>query len=102
MEIIDKFKENGLNAGRMMSYSKSKYKEENPNSICCFNANVLTLNNGKVWWGDLDITKDGDKLQKISEEIGEVLYVLREMDYRFENENDNVDKAISKAIFKTK
>lgn len=86
MEVKHVFRDNGMVMGRMISYSKSEYREKNPHSVCYFNANIFTLQEGKIWYGDLDLTKDGESLKRIAEEKGQTLFVLKEMDGRFENE----------------
>jgi hypothetical protein len=51
----------------------------------------------KVWHGDLDLTLDYDKLLKASEKLGTALYVLYEMDGRFENDEKPImDRYIAK------
>ncbi len=71
--------------GRMISGSKSGYCQRNPDNLVVFNANVCT-DTGKVWFGDLDITKDADKLKEAAEAMNCRLYVLYEGDARFNNE----------------
>lgn len=71
--------------GRMISGSKSGYRMRFPDNRPVFNANVC-VESGKIWYGDLDLTLDGDKLQGLANELGERVYVLYEMDARFENE----------------
>lgn len=76
--------------GRMISGSKSYYRNNFPWNKVCFNANIF-VNNGnqfeKIWYGDLDITKDGNLLKEIAFNNNVILYVLSEMDGRFGNEN---------------
>lgn len=72
--------------GKMISGSKSGYGKQFPNNLAVFNANVCTRKNGKIWYGDLDITKDEGKLKKLADELHCDVYVLYEMDARFENE----------------
>lgn len=72
-----------------------------PGEVCIFNANVIIKSEGKVWFGDLNLTRDGNALKAIAAEINEPLYVLREMDCRFETANDPVDVLISKAKWST-
>jgi len=67
-------------AGKMISASKKNY-----NGKCVFNANLCTKST-KLWFGDIDLEKDTVKLQKIADELKENIYVLKEMDGRFENE----------------
>ena len=86
-QIDNLFTEYNLVSGRIISYSKSTYRNKYPNSLVVFNANIFTESLGKIWHGDLDVTKDEKKLQIICNNIGEVLYILSEMDGRFEHED---------------
>lgn len=72
--------------GRMVGGSKSIYRYDNPTNIVVFNANLFTSNGTKIWYGDLDLTLDSDKLKQLSSTIKEDIYVLYETDGRFENE----------------
>ena len=71
--------------GRMIGSSKSIYRYDNPDHLVVFNANLCTGKN-KIWHGDLDLTLDYNKIQKLSNILKTKLYVLYEMDARFENE----------------
>lgn len=76
--------------GKMISGSKSGYRSLFPDNLVVFNSNVIVVTNdsvSKVWYGDIDITVDRDKLKKMATDLGVVIYVLYEMDGRFENEN---------------
>jgi hypothetical protein len=101
MNINEILKANGFIMGRMISFSKSDYRDKNPNSVCYFNANIVTAKEGKVWYGDLDLTKDGESIKAVAEATGEIIYVLREMDGRFEHEDEDGTKLIKKAIWDT-
>lgn len=80
-------------AGRMISGSKSGYRITHPDNFAMFNSNICTKS-GKIWWGDIDLTKSKQDLLDIAEATGEELYVLFEMDGRFENEdNPKLDRA---------
>ena len=81
--------------GRLLDWSKSDYLHEHPDNVVVFNANIIT-SHGKMWYGDIDVTKDEAKLKEYAEAIGEKIYVLREMDARFENENKPL---LEKAVF---
>jgi hypothetical protein len=94
------FKKNDLITGRMLSFSKSAYREKYPENEVYFNANIFVLGEGKVWFGDIDVTKDMDVLKAISSESGKDLFILREMDGRFENEILKDSEIISKAVCK--
>jgi hypothetical protein len=71
---------------RMISYSKSGYHERNPDHVALFNANVC-LDTGKIWWGDLDLTRDEPKLVELARRLGKTVYVLAEPHGRFEHED---------------
>jgi hypothetical protein len=81
--------------GRMISWSKSGYRERHLDHVAIFNANV-SLEQGKIWHGDVDLTLDEQKLHAFSERIGETVFLLYEMDGRFENEGQPL---LERAIF---
>lgn len=72
--------------GKMISGSKSGYGKRFPNNFAIFNANICTRKDGKIWFGDIDITKDEGKLKKLADELHCDVYILYEMDARFNNE----------------
>lgn len=88
------FEERGFRAGRLLCYSKSIYRKTYPDNEVYFNANVYS-DEGKVWYGDLDLTLDGPVLEKIAKKAKCKLYVLPEM-YRF------VDKTVEEIIKEAK
>lgn len=96
-DIINLFAKNGFVLGRMISASKSRYRDIFPNNNAIFNANIVIKSRGKIWYGDLDLTLESERLQKIATELGEPLYVLREMDARFENEDRPFEFYLMKA-----
>jgi hypothetical protein len=75
----------GMN-GRMISGSKSGYSKHYPKNLAVFNANVCTKNEGKIWYGDIDLTLDHEQLSELAKSLENDVYVLYEMDARFENE----------------
>lgn len=77
--------------GAMISGSKSGYMGSKPKNLPVFNSNIVAIVDEKplkIWHGDIDITLSIEKLKKLSNSLGLVIYVLREMDARFGNEND--------------
>lgn len=90
--------ESGFRLGRQLSAHKTAPE----GCVCVWNANILTESEGKVWFGDLNITRDGDRLRSIALQIGEPLYILREMDSRFGTEDLPIEFLISKAVWSTK
>jgi len=91
------FSTNGLEMGRMIGASKSTYCQEHQGDLIIFNANVLTKEDGKIWYGDLNVTHDFDNLKNIADQIGKDLYILMEGDARFGYENDPIEKLMAKA-----
>lgn len=96
-KVYNTLNEQGIRVGRIITSSKSWYLTRFPNNLVVFNGNIIT-DDGKTWWGDLDLTLEGDKLQNVANITKQTLYVLREMDCRFENENLPVKKLKEKAI----
>lgn len=72
--------------GVMLSMSKSNYRNSHPNNLVVFNGNVC-VNDKKVWFGDIDITISKNILLELSKELNQSLYILSEMDGRFDNED---------------
>jgi hypothetical protein len=94
------FNEKGFINGRMISGSKSFYREKNPNNEVYFNANIFVLGEGKIWYGDIDVTLDRDHLEEIAREIGKDLFILMESDGRFGNESLEDSEIIRRSICK--
>ena len=83
--------------GRMVSGSKSLYHDYYPNHIVTFNCNLCTEDFGKVWYGDIDISSDLNELKAITKLLNRSIYILYEMDGRFENEdNPKLEKFVAK------
>jgi hypothetical protein len=79
--------------GAMISGSKSGYCNNNPDNLPVFNSNVIAILDGmpqKIWFGDVDVTKSITKLEELAKYLETDIYVLREMDARFENEDKPV------------
>jgi hypothetical protein len=72
--------------GRMISGSKSVYCFQYPTHEVYFNANII-VNGKKEWHGDIDLTIDRPILEEIATDLQQSLFILSEMDARFENEN---------------
>jgi hypothetical protein len=97
-DIYKLFADNNLRIGRMISGSKSSYREKYPDHVVVFNANIITESRNKIFYGDLDLNLDIDNLTNVAKSLGEPLYVLREMDGRFENENKDFEFYKSRAV----
>ena len=80
--------------GRMISASKCDYSRTYPEHVVVFNSNICT-ESGKIWYGDIDVTLDEDKLKLLADELDEKIYVIYEMDGRFDNEGSpKLDNAV--------
>jgi hypothetical protein len=97
-EYVALFNYNNLPMGRLLGFSKSAYRDSHPDDVIIFNANILTKSNGKVWYGDINVTHDFDNLKNVADTLGEDLYILYESDCRFENENKTIEELLSKAV----
>jgi hypothetical protein len=93
-QVFEKYR---LYCGRMVSGSKITPKGQ----FCVWNANVLSPTKGKIWFGDLNITQDGDRLKEVAKELGETLYVLREHDCRFGTEDEPLTEQLKKSVWDT-
>ena len=98
MESI--FENEKLLSGRIISFSKSGYREEFPDNEVYFNSNIFVLGEGKIWYGDIDVTKEKEQLENVARGIGKDLYILREMDGRFGNEELKDSEIITRAMCK--
>lgn len=83
MESEKFFRERGLNHGRLIGFSKSSYRENNKGNDVLFNCNIFTSEDGKIWWGDLNITQDANKLQEITNILNKEMVIVPEMMGRF-------------------
>jgi len=91
------FSTNGLIMGRIIAESKGEYCKEHQGELIIFNANIIIKKQGKIWYGDININLDFDKLKNIADKLKEDLYILLEGDARFGYENQSIDILISKA-----
>jgi hypothetical protein len=98
MESI--FESEKLFPGRLISASKSRYRDQYPDNDVYFNANIFVLGEGKIWYGDIDITLEKEQLENVAREIGKDLFILREMDGRFGSEELSDSEIITKAVYK--
>ena len=95
------FESHSLYVARMIGGSKTGYCTEYPDDLIIYNANVLMKDMGKVWYGDLNLTKDYIILKSIADSLDTTLYVLWESDGRFGEENKPIDELIEKSVWNT-
>jgi hypothetical protein len=81
--------------GKMVGGSKSIYRYDNPSNLVVFNANVFTKEHGKIWYGDLDVTKEIQSIKDLAKDLGTSVFVLYESEGRFGAEDSpNLSKAV--------
>jgi|ERR1044071_5158026 hypothetical protein len=73
----------GLPTGRLISWSKSGYRELHPHSFVLFNASIVDDAGALLWWGDIDLTYDEAKLSDLARALDQRLHLLLEADGRF-------------------
>jgi hypothetical protein len=89
--------------GKLLSYSKSRYRKDNPKDIILFNSNIFIEIDSiprKVWFGDLNVTKQKEQLQELSKKLNTKLYCLYEYDGRWLSE-EKTDLARAVVVFNT-
>lgn len=60
-----------------------------------WNANVCTKEHGKIWFGDFNLTQNATKLVELANKLNTRVYILRERDARFKNEDNPLfDEAV--------
>jgi len=72
--------------GVMLSGSKDAPKSKFGTHFVVWNSNIVVEGYGKVWYGDFNITRSEGVLIALARDLGRKVYVLREMDGRFDNE----------------
>ena len=90
-----------MHCGRMVGGSKSLYHRFHPLNLVIFNANMVTLEEGKVWHGDLDLSLEGAKLKRVAKRAGCVLFILYESDGRWGNDNSSPEELAMKSRWDT-
>lgn len=70
--------------GRLLSWSKSAYRNEHPEDEVLFNACVFSEDGLLIWFGDLNLTLEADRLQRLADRLGRAIYVTPELPYRFQ------------------
>lgn len=99
MKKIDRtFSKHGFGFARMIGGSKTLYRDAHPGDDILFNANIFSdKEKKKVWYGDLNITKDAEALQAVADELEDRLYIVPEMYGRFGAEERDFEKITNDA-----
>lgn len=74
----DNFENEGLFEGKIVTGNIDKYMKRNPDSVVIKNANVFIDMGGKIWWGDLDLTRDAKRIQRACNRIGMEILITEE------------------------
>lgn len=80
-KYLDIFNKYRIYNARMISYSKTRYLENNRFNLVIFNSKICIKNNNSyevVLYGDVDISLEGDIFKQISNELNLVLYFFNE------------------------
>ena len=73
----------GFIEGRLITFSKSLYREAYPKHIVLFNACLFNTKGEEVWWGDVDLTRDWKVFYETARALNETLILTPETPYRF-------------------
>ena len=71
--------------GKILTWSKRVYRKQHPDDVIVFNSNIF-IEGVKMWFGDLNVTKSREVLSNFAKEYGTKMYILYELDGRFECE----------------
>ena len=80
-------------AGRLISQSKSGYRNNHQDHLVYFNACVFLEDGTEVWFGDLDLTLDTEKLHTLANKLGETLAVTPEHPFRYDGLKETCKKS---------
>ncbi|HWH24329.1 MAG TPA: hypothetical protein VNW68_05480 [Candidatus Limnocylindria bacterium] len=72
----------GLPNGRLISWSKSWYRELFPDHLVLSNASITDASGRRLWWGDLDASVDEEKLVALARALERRLFVFYEAHFR--------------------
>lgn len=73
--------------GKLISWSKSGYRNNNPKNLVIFNAVLKDKDNKEIWSGDMDVTLEEEKLMELAKLLGEKIYVYPESSRFNKNES---------------
>lgn len=96
MDIYDALAEQGLYGGRMLSGSKSGYRDRFPGHTVYFNACIFDSDGIQVWHGDLDLDADHEALNEAATVAG-VFAVTPETPFRWNGLDGKQDRGFGKA-----
>ncbi len=71
-------------AGKLLSGSKSMYRDIYPDNKVYFNACLFNNNFKQIWFGDIDFEFDTKILQQLANDLKETIYATPEQPYRWD------------------
>ena len=92
--IFKQFVAKDLYRGRKLTLpgKESEYSKKFPTHKPVFDVAVCNLAGDVLWWGDLELQTDADKIQSISEQLGMYLFVIPQRFIRYEKFNKDMAK----------
>ena len=79
---INVFAKFGLHCNRVISWSKSGYRKARPKNEVIFNSMAYTPRGRLVWYGDIDLTLEHQKVVKSMKKLN-----IKELHFQFENDS---------------
>jgi hypothetical protein len=70
----------GLPNSRLISWSKSGYHRAHPGNFVLFNCSIADDAGKRLWWGDLDLTREEEMLIELARALDRRLHILFESD----------------------
>lgn len=71
-------------SGRMLSASKSMYRDKFPDHKIYFNACLFDKDLKQIWYGDIDLDIDKESLQMLANYLKEPIYLTIEQPFRWD------------------
>jgi hypothetical protein len=102
IRILPTFEKNGFPVRRVLSPCSEDYCEQFPDHFVVPKANIILPPLGKVWQGDLDLTRDGAALTEMAWEFRTNLWILHEDRARFGNEKRSMKALLADAVWWTR
>lgn len=89
--------------GKMLSASKTDYSKKHSKSTVFFNGNVYDSDGQKIWYGDIDLTRENKKIERLAKVLGESIYVTAEQPFRWSAQTrETLEEAITDEYVKAR
>lgn len=77
-------------SGKSITFDPKAYMTSYPDKIVVFKSNIFTKNGSMIWFGDINITDNQEKLLELSSDLGTTIYIMKPS-----------EKDLSKYVFMT-